>query len=205
MLRNKRWLVPALVVGAALAFALYRRRSHSHHPEHAHGQAMPHARLYDAVTAPLIGRFFARVARDLAALSPRARVLEVGSGPGRLAAKLATLAPEVRVTGVDIAPDMVERAGALAARSGVAGRVAFQVGDVAALPFPDASFDAAVSTFSLHHWSNPARGLAEIYRVLRPGGVARVYDFAAWLRRGHGGRSGVAELVRDSPFGARGA
>jgi SAM-dependent methyltransferase len=206
MSRNKRWLAAAALLGGGiLAYSLYRQRHRGPHVPHAQGQTMLHAGLYDAVTAPLIGGFFARVAKDLAALSPRARVLEVGSGPGRLAAKLAEVAPEVRVTGVDIAPDMVERAGALAARSGVADRVAFQVGDVAALPFPDASFDAAVSTFSLHHWSNPARGLAEIYRVLRPGGVARVYDFAAWIRRGHRGGPGVAELVQDSPFGERGA
>ena len=78
-------------------------------------------------------------------------MLEVGAGPGRLAAALAKLAPGVRVTGVDIAPDMVERAIKLATRSGVADRVAFGIGDVAALPFGDASFDVVVSTFSAHH------------------------------------------------------
>ena len=160
----------------------------------------PTATLYDAVAAPVLGGFFTRAAKELAELAPRARVLEVGSGPGRLAAKLAALAPEVQVTGVDIAPEMVARANALAARSGVADRVAFRVGDVAALPFPDASFDVVVSTFSLHHWPHPANGLAEIYRVLRPGGVARVYDVVDWIRRFEQGGAGFAELARDSPF-----
>src|SRR6266545_2133551 len=151
MLQNKRWLVPALVVGAALAYALYRRRDLGRLLQNVHRYSAPSVPLYDTVSTPLIGRFFTRRARELAELAPRARVLEVGSGPGRLAAKLATLAPEVRVTGLDIAPDMVARANALAARSGVTDRVSFRVGDVAALPFPDASFDVVVSTFSLHH------------------------------------------------------
>jgi SAM-dependent methyltransferase len=105
------------------------------------------------------------------------------------------------VTGVDIAPDMVERARSLAARSGVADRVAFQVGDVAALPFADASFDVVVSTLSAHHWPNPAAGLAEIHRVLRPGGIARIYDVVDWIRRFEQQGPDVAELARSSPFG----
>src|SRR5205814_4105979 len=148
MLLGKRWLVPALVGGAALAYAYHRGTAHGHadgerhershgHADgerhersdgHGHGRQRYSARnatLYDAVTAPVLGGFFTWAAQDLAALAPRARVLEVGSGPGRLAAKLAALAPEVQVTGVDIAPEMVARANALAARSGVADRVAF--------------------------------------------------------------------------------
>jgi len=86
--------------------------------------------------------------------------------------RIAELDPDVRVTGVDLAPEMVERADALAARCGVADRVAFRVGDAASLPFAEATFDAAVSTFSLHHWDDRPRGLAEVHRVLRPGGWA---------------------------------
>jgi SAM-dependent methyltransferase len=86
----------------------------------------------------------------------------------------------------------------------VDNRVDFRVGDVASLPFPDASFDAVVSTFSLHHWSDPARGLSEIYRVLRPGGVARIYDLVDWLRRFEQGGAGIDQLARESAFGAHG-
>src|SRR5215472_6810596 len=148
MVVNKRWFVPALVVGTALAYARYRRAL-VRLVENMRRYSAPNATLYDALAAPVLGSFFTRVATDLAALDPRARVLEVGSGPGQLAVTLAARAPEVQVTGVDIAPDMVYRANARAARSGVAARVACQVGDVAALPFPDASFDLVVSTFSL--------------------------------------------------------
>ena len=51
------------------------------------------------------------------------------------------------------------------------------VGAAAAFPFRAASFDVVVSTLSLHHWSDPAAGLAEIARVLRVGGRALIWDF----------------------------
>ena len=55
-------------------------------------------------------------------------------------------------------------------------RPSLLVGDVAALAFPDRSFDLVVSTLSMHHWADPTAGLAEIGRVLRPGGRALVLD-----------------------------
>jgi SAM-dependent methyltransferase len=194
-----------LIVGAALAFARYRRRAIGRLGENLHRYSAPSVGSYDTFAAVVLNGFLTSVAQTLAEFSPNARVLEVGSGPGRLAVKLAELAPDVQVTGIDITPEMVERANALAARSGVADRVAFRVGDVAALPVADASVDVVVSTFSLHHWQNPAGGLAEIYRVLRPGGVARIYDLVDWIRRFEQSGAGITELARNSPFGDRGS
>ncbi len=198
---NKRWLVSALVGGMALGYARYRQCDLRHLVENVRRYSAPSAGLYDALAAPVLAGFFTWVAQDLVALDPRASVLEVGSGPGRLAVRLAALAPEILVTGVDITPEMVTRASALAAGSGLSDRVAFRVADVAALPLPDASVDVVVSTFSLHHWSDPARGLAEIYRVLRPGAVARIYDVVDWIRRFERRGPGIAELAAQSPFG----
>jgi SAM-dependent methyltransferase len=198
---RKRWVVPTVLAGAALAWTRYRPGDLDRLVANLRRYSAPSASLYDAVTAPLLGRFFMRVAGDLAELAPRARVLEVGSGPGRLAATIAKTAPGVRVTGVDITPEMVQRASVLAARSGVADRVTFAVGDVAALAFDDASFDVVVSTLSAHHWPDPAAALGEIYRVLRPGGVARIYDLVDWLRRFEQHGPGIPELATDSPFG----
>jgi SAM-dependent methyltransferase len=102
-------------------------------------------------------------------------VLEVGCGPGHLARRLARHG--LKVTGVDLDPAMVARARAGAGRRGDAGhpRLAFLVGDAAALAFPDGAFDLVVSTLSVHHWADPAAGLAEVGRVLRPGGRALVW------------------------------
>lgn len=89
------------------------------------------------------------------------RVLEVGGGPGELAARIAEeLGCEVVM--VDISPRMVE----LARARGVNA----EVGDVQSLPYPDASFDCAVAAWMLFHLPDIDAGLAELARVLRPGG-----------------------------------
>ena len=97
----------------------------------------------------------------------------------------------LQVTGLDLDPAMIARARANADRpgNGDGRRPSFLVGDVASLAFPDASFDLVVTTLSMHHWADPAAGLAEIGRVLRPGGRALIWDF----------RPGV----RPHPFGPR--
>jgi SAM-dependent methyltransferase len=93
-------------------------------------------------------------------VAPR-RVLEVGGGPGELAARIATeLGCEVVM--LDISPRMVE----LARGRGVDARV----GDVQSLPFEDGRFDCAVAAWMLFHVPDLDLGLAELARVLRPGG-----------------------------------
>jgi SAM-dependent methyltransferase len=193
------WLVPIIALVAAL---LYRNRI-SLKQIYANIRAfdLPSAAIYDVLFASLLGRFYARVAEEVATACPSGTVLEVGSGPGRLAVLLAQAAPDMTVTGVDISPEMAERAARRAEEAGLGERVSLEVGDVGALPFPDASFDAVVSTLSLHHWPDPVRGLAEVHRVLRPGGEARIYDLAHWLWRPSHGGSQLDRLAAESPFG----
>jgi ubiquinone/menaquinone biosynthesis C-methylase UbiE len=96
----------------------------------------------------------------------------------------------MEVTGLDLDPEMIERARANASRKASAGRLpTFVVGDVAALPFEANSFDAVVSTLSMHHWADPAVGLAEIAQVLHPDGRAFVWDI----------RPGAVPLHREAP------
>jgi SAM-dependent methyltransferase len=89
------------------------------------------------------------------------RVLEVGCGWGWFAERL-TSELGVDVVAVDLSPRMVE----LARERGVAARVA----DVQELPFGDAEFDVAVANWMLYHVPDLDRALAELARVLRPGG-----------------------------------
>ena len=105
-------------------------------------------------------------------------VLEIGPGPGHLAVELARRVADLRLTGLDIDPSMVEHAVVRAERAGVQDRVTFRVGDVAVLPFADASFDLVTSSFSVHHWPDAAAGFAEIRRVLRPGSIG--YEGPPW-------------------------
>jgi SAM-dependent methyltransferase len=162
---------------------------------------LPSAGAYDALVATVLEGFYARVAGEVAAVHPSGNLLEVGSGPGRLAVRLAREAPGMTLTGVDISDAMVERAVSRAAEAGLSERVRFEVGDVEALPHSDGEFDGVVSTLSLHHWSDPASGLAEIHRVLKPGGEARIYDLAHWLWRPAQGGDRLAQLAVASPFG----
>lgn len=95
------------------------------------------------------------------AAAPR-RVLEVGCGWGELAAWIAR-ETEAEVVAVDLSPRMVE----LALERGVDARVA----DVQDLPFSNGAFDLVVAAWMLYHVPDLERGLAEIVRVLRPGGT----------------------------------
>jgi SAM-dependent methyltransferase len=174
-----------IVAGAAAAaFAVLRRGRHG-----ARGHQVPGGILigdavrYDTLSRLLLGPFLARIAADAAAAAPDgARVLEVGCGPGHLSTRLAHHGFDV--TGLDLDPAMIARAQANTDRAGDRGgrRPSFLVGDVAALAFPDQSFDLVVSTLSMHHWADPAAGLAEIGRVLRPGGRALIWDFRPGVR-----------------------
>lgn len=102
------------------------------------------------------------------------RVLDVGCGPGQFTVMAAERLPEAELWGIDLAPTMIELARGHAAESEASGRLHFEVADVAALPFPDAHFDAVFSSGSIKHWPDPQAGLREMYRVLEPGGRALV-------------------------------
>jgi SAM-dependent methyltransferase len=199
---SRKWwfTLTAMMVTAAL----YRNRLRAYLEQasaNVRAFDLPSAGAYDALVAAVLEGFYARVAGEVAAAHQDGKLLEVGSGPGRLAVRLAREAPGMTLTGVDISEAMVERAARRAAGAGLSERVRFEVGDVAALPLFDQEFDGVVSTLSLHHWSNPASGLAEIHRVLKPGGEARIYDLAHWLWRPARAGDRLAQLAAASPFG----
>lgn len=178
-----------MVGGGLAAFAAVRhfRGAASGHQLEG-GIVMGDASAYDRQTGFLLRSFYRSVATDVASVaSPDARVLEVGCGPGRLSIGLAS-DHGLDVTGLDLDPAMVERARLNAEQgpNGVSRRPSFVVGDVAALPFPDESFDLVVSTLSMHHWADPAAGLTEIARVLRSSGRAVIWDVRAGVVPFHG-------------------
>ncbi|WP_050997086.1 MULTISPECIES: class I SAM-dependent methyltransferase [Frankia] len=105
-------------------------------------------------------------------VSPR-RVLDVGCGTGSLLTLMKRHYPAATLAGVDPAPGMIS----VASRSGVPATLA-RAG-AAALPFSDAEFDLVTSTLSFHHWADQRAGVAEVGRVLAPGGVFVLADFHA--------------------------
>jgi ubiquinone/menaquinone biosynthesis C-methylase UbiE len=107
------------------------------------------------------------------------RVVDVGCGTGNLLPLLIGAAPRIDgYVGVDLSLEMLRVAcGKASSAAGI--QTGFVAADVGKLPLHDGSFDTAVSASALHYWDDVAAGLAEIRRVLRPGGRLLLLD---WLR-----------------------
>ncbi|MFN0122309.1 MAG: class I SAM-dependent methyltransferase [Blastocatellia bacterium] len=102
-------------------------------------------------------------------------VLDVACGPGMVACLFAAHA--AHVTGIDLTPAMIEQAGRLVEKRGLAN-VTLRTGDVRNLPFPDAAFSLVISRYAFHHFPDPATVLGEMVRVCRPGGRVMIADAA---------------------------
>ncbi len=149
------------------------------------------ARAYDRINRWPQFRLLRRmIAAKLACYQPKGTLVDVGCGPGRLTLLIARRYPNLHVVGVDSAEEMIRTAASNAAALGLSNRVEFRLGDVAGLPMTEDTVDFAISTLSLHHWSDPGRGCAEIHRILKPGGQLLLFDlrrdprrFFYWLLR----------------------
>jgi len=151
--------------------------------------------LYDPFTRLLGSRRPHGELLDQAGLRPGVQVLEIGCGTGNLLLLAKRRCPQAEVTGLDPDPAALRRTGRKAARAGLAVRL--DRGFAADLPYPDGSMDRVLSAFMLHHL-DPAdlpRALAEVRRVLRPGGSLHVVDVAG----GHHAHGLLGRLARRSP------
>lgn len=116
---------------------------------------------------------------EAARLAPDGRLLDIGCGTGTLALIAKRAHPAASIVGLDGDPAILTLARRKAAAAGLA--VQFDEGMAYALPYADASFDAAASTLMMHHLtpSQRERALQELCRVLRPGGRLVIADFVA--------------------------
>lgn len=119
------------------------------------------AQEYGATFAAASGQFVEALL-DAAEATAGTRLLDLCCGPGIVAGAAARRG--AAASGLDFSPAM------LAVASAAHPALAFHQGDAEALPLADASFDAVVSNFGVHHVPRPERALAEAFRVLRPGG-----------------------------------
>ncbi len=146
----------------------------------------------------------------LARMQPGEAVLDVGCGTGTLAMEVQRRVGRAgRVAGVDPGTEQIARARARAARRHVP--IEFQIGVIEQLPFPDQTFDVVLSTLMMHHLPAPLKrqGLAEIARVLKPGGRLVIADFkrkqertgqAARFHAGGSSMQDLAALIKEAGF-----
>jgi ubiquinone/menaquinone biosynthesis C-methylase UbiE len=106
---------------------------------------------------------------------PDSRILDCGCGPGSITAGLAQWAPQGQTFGIDIGAEQLDGARAFARDLGV-NNITFRQGDICELPFDDDSFDVVFSQTVLYHIPDHDKALAEIKRVLRPGGLVALRD-----------------------------
>ena len=195
---------------------------HTHTPEspaQTEGRLIRWASFYDGLASIMtLGqvRRLRVLTVDQALLRTGETILDVGCGTGGV-----TIPAKIRVgesggaAGIDPAPEMIAVARRKAKRAGI--EIDFRVGVVESLPFPDETFDVVTSSLMMHHLPQRLRvkGLAEIKRVLKPGGRLLIADMKrpsgsffgrlvslAW-HHGHGVQFGIEDLpklMREAGF-----
>jgi demethylmenaquinone methyltransferase/2-methoxy-6-polyprenyl-1,4-benzoquinol methylase len=138
----------------------------------------PRYDLLNRVLSAGIDRYWrTRAVRTLRGEQPR-RVLDVATGTADLALRIQrTLHPRETV-GIDLSTKMLDRGRTKVERRGLSSRISLQKADAAALPFDDASFDAAFVAFGVRNFEDLNAGLDDIRRVLRPGAALVVLEFS---------------------------
>jgi len=150
------------VPGAKPAGPLSRRLSRqAARPRGVAGRLL--ARLWVSETAAVND-----VAIELLDLAPGQRVLEIGFGPGRTLGRIAAAGADA--VGVDVSDTMLAAASRRNAAVIAAGRVTLHRSDCTTLPAPDRSVDAVLGVHTVYFWPDPPATLAEVARILRPGG-----------------------------------
>jgi ubiquinone/menaquinone biosynthesis C-methylase UbiE len=132
--------------------------------------------VFEAIHRQRRDRVFAMIGR--LALAPGSRVLEIGCGAGSVAVELARQGHFVQAT--DVAPAMVALTGRSAVESGVEGRLSVSVADICSLTFPSSSFTLAIAMGVLPFVEPLDRAVAEMARVLKPGGYLLVNTDNRW-------------------------
>lgn len=112
---------------------------------------------------------------SLLEIQPTDHVLEIGFGPGHGIQQVARIAVHGRVAGVDFSQTMLQQATRRNAAAIASGKVELRLGDAAALPYPDNTFNKVFATNVVYFWKDPLATLQEIRRVMKPGGRLALY------------------------------
>lgn len=125
-----------------------------------------------------VDRLWRRRMVGVVAAGTPAAILDVAAGTGDVAVALARRLPAARITGIDLSGEMLAVGRGKVARRGLCDRIELVQGDAEQLPFPDGTFDAVTIGFGIRNFGSIEAGLAEAFRVLRPGGRLCILEFS---------------------------
>jgi ubiquinone/menaquinone biosynthesis C-methylase UbiE len=131
-------------------------------------------RLYDNMTSIKgINKSFEEIAGLIGSIMKQGNLLDIGTGPGRLLSEISKQVPQVKLFGLDISNSMINLA-----KQNLENipNVDLRIGNINRTDFKDSFFDCVVSTGSFYNWDTPVQGLNEIYRILKPGKTAFIFD-----------------------------
>jgi demethylmenaquinone methyltransferase/2-methoxy-6-polyprenyl-1,4-benzoquinol methylase len=114
---------------------------------------------------------------ELKHLNPQT-LLDVATGTADVAIMAARILNPSRIVGIDISNGMLDLGRKKLLKEGLDQQITLQTGDSEAINFPEASFDAVTVAFGVRNFANLEKGLAEIFRVLKPGGKLVVLEFS---------------------------
>jgi len=117
-----------------------------------------------------------KAVRMIADIHPK-QILDIATGTGDFAIETMKLSP-LKVTGVDISEGMLKFGNEKIAKLGLQDKIELKKGDSEELPFADNSFDAITVGFGVRNFENLSKGIADMYRVLRPGGKVAILEFS---------------------------
>jgi demethylmenaquinone methyltransferase/2-methoxy-6-polyprenyl-1,4-benzoquinol methylase len=120
--------------------------------------------------------YWRRRAVSKLAPAPASSYLDLGCGTGDIALEIVRQSPESKVTGIDPSEGMIAVGRTKIHAAGLEKAISLVLGDVLDLQYDDNSFDGAITSFCIRNVTDRPRGLAEIYRVVRPGGLLVILE-----------------------------
>ncbi len=136
----------------------------------------PFTRLYDRYPNRIFVKWFGQIVTDINKRGISGKILDVGTGPGRLPIEIAKRLKNVKVFGIDLSEDMIKLAKTNAEKEDVGNKVEFRVGSAYDTGFKTGSMDLVLSTGMIHHLKEPPLFFNEIHRILKYGGEAWLFD-----------------------------
>lgn len=134
------------------------------------------ASSYEKATRLAIDIYYSKVAEEIVLCFKQGLILDLGTGPGYLPIEIVKRSSDIKIVGLDLSRILIQMAKRNSQNAGLADRLDFQFGNAARLRFDDSSFDMVLSTGMLHSLRDPVKVFKEIYRVLKKGGEAWIYD-----------------------------